>query len=200
MATKQIDFKFRFQRTTKGMKFPNRKKKNTSIKDVVGKRFGRLIVLGYHHTKNSNRYWECVCDCGKIKITTTVRLSNGQCKSCGCLCRETTGNNFRTHGRAGCQEHKLWKDAKKRSIEFELEFNITIDDIIIPENCPILGIKLFNTPKKPTNNTPSLDRINPVLGYIKGNIRVISVRANRLKQDSTIEELERIIMYMKNEI
>lgn len=79
-----------------------------------------------------------------------------------------------------------------------LEFTITRDDIIIPSTCPMLGIPLFNTPGRKTDNTPSLDRIDNTQGYIPGNIQVISERANRIKNNATIEELEKIVNYLKN--
>lgn len=75
--------------------------------------------------------------------------------------------------------------AKTDGIFFDLEF----EDIIIPDFCLILGIPLFRTKGKKTDNTPSLDRINPNLGYIKGNIQVLSFRANRIKCNASPEEL-----------
>ena len=51
--------------------------------------------------------------------------------------------------------------AKKRN----LDFNITIDDILIPEFCPYLGIKLEVTPGEGLKpNTPSIDRIDTNIG------------------------------------
>jgi hypothetical protein len=77
-----------------------------------------------------------------------------------------------------------------------LEFSITRDDILIPTHCPILGIELFNTPRRKTDNTPSLDRIDNTKGYIPGNIHVISDRANRIKSNATVAELELIVNYL----
>lgn len=44
--------------------------------------------------------------------------------------------------------------------------------------------------------SPSLDRVNIDKGYIKGNIAVISNRANRIKSDATIEEIKALYEYM----
>lgn len=82
--------------------------------------------------------------------------------------------------------------AKKKGIPFDLD----IDDIFIPENCPILGIPLrLNKGGRSGyfDDSPSLDRINPTYGYTKGNVRVISSRANRLKSDATIAEIEAVL-------
>ena len=90
----------------------------------------------------------------------------------------------------------LLKAAKARAKKSGLDFNLTLEDISIPDLCPVLKIPLRrNTEKNNTasHNSPSLDRINPNLGYIKGNVRVISHRANSLKSNATLEEIEFIL-------
>lgn len=82
---------------------------------------------------------------------------------------------------------------------YNLPFNISEEDLIVPEFCPVLGIPLIWTDKK-SDNTPSVDRLIPVLGYTKGNICIISSRANLLKNNATIEEIEKILQYMKKHI
>jgi len=89
--------------------------------------------------------------------------------------------------------------ARRRAKVAGLPFNLTVGDIIIPEYCPVLGIKLEPGSKKYHAASPSLDRIVPEKGYVKGNVAVISFRANRLKGDGTIEELERVISWLKNQ-
>lgn len=76
-----------------------------------------------------------------------------------------------------------------------ISFNIDKSDIKIPEFCPILGIPLDCSDR---DHTPSIDKTIPKLGYIKGNIDIISMRANRLKSDATLEEIEKLYLYMKN--
>ena len=91
----------------------------------------------------------------------------------------------------------LMHGAKTRAKKLGLDFNLTYEDIVIPEFCPILGTKLERGEGKPTPNSPTLDRIIPSLGYVKGNVRVISHRANTIKNDATIEELEAVIRYIR---
>lgn len=74
-------------------------------------------------------------------------------------------------------------------------FTITKEDIVIPTHCPILGIPLFRGPRGGGENSPSLDKVRPELGYVPGNVIVISNRANRLKADATIEELRDIASF-----
>ena len=85
-------------------------------------------------------------------------------------------------------------NAKKRAKEKGWAFNITDADLVVPQFCPVLGIKIeFGYGKGPQDSSPSVDRINPTLGYVKGNVRVISNRANRLRSDATIEEIKLIL-------
>ena len=85
--------------------------------------------------------------------------------------------------------------AKTRAKNKNLSFTITIDDVIIPTMCPILNIPLDYRDRL---HAPSLDRIVNNLGYVKGNVQVISSKANRLKNNGTIEEFEQILKYMKS--
>ena len=90
---------------------------------------------------------------------------------------------------------ELFHHAKNRSKLKNLEFNITKEDIIIPEKCPVFGTTINFMYK---DNVPTLDRIDSNKGYIKGNIQVISFKANRLKNNATIEELKNILNYMES--
>jgi hypothetical protein len=93
-------------------------------------------------------------------------------------------------------EAKMLVAARYRAKQKGVPFDITIDDIVIPKYCPILGIKLKSSELGRKGNcptSPSLDRIIPELGYVKGNVRVISQRANTLKSNATSVELEKIL-------
>ena len=92
----------------------------------------------------------------------------------------------------------MYYSAKYRAKRLGIPFNITLDDIYVPKTCPIFGTVLKYGDKYTTNDSPSLDRVNPELGYVKGNVCVISYNANRLKRDATIEVMERIVSYMKS--
>lgn len=91
--------------------------------------------------------------------------------------------------------------ARKRARELGLPFDLEEDDIIFPKVCPVLDIPIIlkteNGPRKRSDNTPSLDRILPELGYVKGNVKIISWRANRLKNDASLADIEGIYNYMK---
>lgn len=100
---------------------------------------------------------------------------------------------FRTDRRkvwAAKNPHKvLLHCAKRRAKERGIEFNIDYSDVVIPDVCPVLNVKL----EKRTVYAPSLDRIDNTKGYIKGNVWVISWRANQLKSSATLEELKLLV-------
>lgn len=94
-------------------------------------------------------------------------------------------------------------EAKRRAIKNDLEFNINKQDIIIPEFCPILEVPFKFGDKINYFYSPSLDRIDTTKGYIKGNIRVISMLANTMKNAATKEQIltfcKNIIKYINND-
>jgi hypothetical protein len=125
-------------------------------------------------------------------------------------CSERCANSFRKrqHYAANPEQyaakrHRDNSDAPRRMLARSkhrakiagIPFNITLEDIRIPELCPVLGFPLIPHQGRRGYhpNSPSLDRIIPALGYTKGNVRVISARANLLKNDATTEELRAVL-------
>lgn len=92
----------------------------------------------------------------------------------------------------------LLNNCRHRSNKSGIEFSIELSDIIIPEYCPVFGMKLeLQTRKSPSGTSPSIDRIDSKKGYIKGNIRVISWLANTIKGSGTAEQHELIAKYIR---
>ena len=93
----------------------------------------------------------------------------------------------------------MFSAAKNRAKTKGVPFDIDVSDIIIPEFCPVLGLRLVSHigRRGPLDDTPSLDRIRPEGGYVRGNIWVISSRANRMKNDATLGELELLVLALK---
>lgn len=83
----------------------------------------------------------------------------------------------------------LWQ-AKATATRKNIPFNLDEHDIKIPTHCKYLGVPLTQSLGEGVvwSNT-SLDRINPALGYVKGNVEVISRKANSMKNMATVEEL-----------
>lgn len=78
------------------------------------------------------------------------------------------------------------------------EFNLLIEDVEWVSDCPILGIKLnYYSMGGRKNDTASFDRIDSAKGYVKGNVRIISNRANMIKSDMTYDQLMNMVKYVQ---
>ena len=87
--------------------------------------------------------------------------------------------------------------ARSRAKKFNLDFDLTVEDIVIPEFCPICEIRIKVSTGKQSRFSPTLDRVDNTKGYTKDNVRVISQRANTKKADLSIREAERLLDYMR---
>lgn len=87
---------------------------------------------------------------------------------------------------------------KYRARKAGVPFDITVADITVPQSCPVLGIELTRGKGSGFHAaSPSLDRIVPLRGYVRGNVRVISARANLLKNNATVSEIEAVLMDLR---
>ena len=101
---------------------------------------------------------------------------------------------------------RLRGGARGRAIEKGIEFNLpTYKDLPkCPSKCPILRIPLIvgsdkNSNGGGTDNSPTLDRIDNNKGYIKGNIQVISRKANQMKSNADFEDIKKLYLFMKKQ-
>lgn len=87
----------------------------------------------------------------------------------------------------------LVRAAKARAKKKGIPFDVTIEDFILPEKCPLLEIPLTVGYGSSQENSYSLDKIIPDLGYVKGNVWVISNKANMIKNNASLEELKLLV-------
>lgn len=84
--------------------------------DIVGQRFGRLVVQAYV----GKSHWRCLCDCGNESIVYTTKLGAGQTRSCGCLIRDVTRARSLKHGHSHrdklTREYSAWVNMRQRCI------------------------------------------------------------------------------------
>ena len=113
----------------------------------------------------------------KIRARTKARYSRSDVRAEYRTMR--TDPNYR--------ERQAVSRRKYESKKLGFHFTIKHSDLTWPTHCPILGIPL--SWEGHVDNTPSIDRINSTLGYVPGNVQVISARANRIKNDGTLDEL-----------
>jgi hypothetical protein len=90
--------------------------------------------------------------------------------------------------------------ARLRAVRDGVPFDLVAADIVIPVFCPVLGLELeigARGIRGGTDASPSLDRFIPSLGYVRGNVAVISNKANRMKADGSLEEHEALVRWMR---
>lgn len=109
-------------------------------------------------------------------------------------CANELGGQNTAQGLSGTQAHRIWEYARKRAKESGQPFTLTVHDMPpVPKRCPVLGIALMaNKVVGLPDSSPSIDLIVPVRGYVPGNVRIISSRANRLRGDASSAELRRV--------
>ena len=90
---------------------------------------------------------------------------------------------------------RLIKSARKRASENNIPFTINNEDIKLVYNCPYLNTPLSYGNTKANKTSPSIDRIIPDLGYVNGNIQIISMLGNCMKSNATKEEM---LIFSKN--
>lgn len=86
---------------------------------------------------------------------------------------------------------------KKTATYTGWDFDIDFCDVDFPDVCPVLGIPLDYFAEQKSDNSISFDRVNSSKGYVKGNVVVMSWRANRIKNDGTADEHIKIAEFMK---
>lgn len=91
----------------------------------------------------------------------------------------------------------MWTKTKERARRRGIPFDLEVDDIVVPTHCPLLHLELACGIGRVQPNSPTLDRKVPALGYVKGNVWVISHRANAMKNDATLEELELLVRNLR---
>jgi len=94
-------------------------------------------------------------------------------------------------------EKMLLGGARARALKKGLPFNIVEADIRVPKICPVLKITLEKGEGTLQDSSPTLDRKIPELGYVRGNVEVISNKANRIKSNGNSLEIAAVLEYVK---
>jgi hypothetical protein len=184
--------------------------------DLTGHKYGRLTVKSLSKVKQKTHYlWNCVCDCGNKTRVRGTSLRTGNTKSCGCLNIEAVSgaNGWQakrsmatTNGTwVPCQDEwyqrtaRLMFHAKRNKIPVGFksvaEFTLHIKEIL-PEKCPVFNKKLIKGNGKPHDWSPSIDKIDPQKGYVKGNIQIISMLANTMKNHADKKQLKQFASWV----
>lgn len=169
----------------------------------IGERFGYLEVIGLKndyvsHRKRNILMAECYChNCQRpYYLVSVASIKRGSTKSCGCMREQyskITGKNNRSfNGHEEIRGH-FWAAIRKRAKLRKIEFSLSIKDawnIYVKQNgcCALTGMPIgFGRSEHRNENTASLDRINSLLGYIKGNVQWVHKDVNRMKYSMSQE-------------
>lgn len=106
--------------------------------------------------------------------------------------RQYRKGSGRSHGE---RTKRRFQKIRKRAKELGVPFDIQRSDMVPPSHCPVLGIQLITDSTESIGSCASVDRIRPHAGYVKGNVKVISMRANRIKNDATPVESAQVALY-----
>ncbi len=116
--------------------------------------------------------------------------------------RKERGEEYKSYARKQALNYRtkhpeftFYSNAKARARKENLPFTITRADIVIPERCPVFDIPLIRSSRL-TDNSPTLDKIIPELGYVPGNVAVISHKANKLKSNGLLDDFIKLISWL----
>jgi hypothetical protein len=173
--------------------------KKSKLKDISGRKFGKLTIIGKDHKSS---LWIAKCDCGSEPIKRPYYvLKKGKLKSCGSYdCRF-----LRYDSKAVCINsyfHFLKKGAKNRNYKFEIDKNVIAD--LIFNNCyycdePPTQMS-YGKSRNVKNN--GIDRVDNAIGYFVGNLRTCcpfcNVLKNDLSEDEFFEKIKKITDRIKD--
>lgn len=94
--------------------------------------------------------------------------------------------------------HYILTNIRTRAKLAGVPFDLDASDLTPPDVCPVLGIKMTPYAHGRCDTAPEVDRLVPEKGYVRGNVSVISRRANRIKDNGSAEEHERIAAWMRS--
>lgn len=141
--------------------------------NLVGQRFGRLLVISLHHYTYGHYHWNTQCDCGNMHVAQTVLLRNGKVQSCGCLKKENRQRLTHGHTAGGKQTrvHHVWCGMMSRCYT---PSSTRYEDwggrgIIVCDRWHTFVNFLADMGEPPDGM--SIDRINNEGNYEKGNCR-----------------------------
>lgn len=92
----------------------------------------------------------------------------------------------------------IWSRAKARAKKAGIEFTLTrrdISDMTVPVTCPVLGIPIRMERGRQTDNSLSIDRVDPKRGYTPDNVVFVSWKVNRLKSNATLQEMRQMVEF-----
>src|SRR3990167_640178 len=147
----------------------------------------------FFNWKNHRRFKACT--------NTENRASSHRNKAAVRITQRAYEQRVQERARNGDRElhsKMLVSSARVRARRFNVPFSITWRDVPVPERCPALGLALKLNRGKMGPDSATIDRIVPRLGYVPGNVVVVSLKANLIKTDATAADILRVGMFYAN--
>lgn len=174
---------------------------NPRVKDYTGMIFGKLKVIKYAGSETDipktkktgkNMYhsmWECLCECGNIKIIRSGSLHSGGAKSCGCETRRPGRRSPKWKG-SRLLSASFWGTLTHGAKSMDREVTITPEDVEAlyekqGRRCAMTKIPIdfgnLDIRHADRKVTASVDRIDSSIGYTKENIQIVHRDINWMK-------------------
>jgi hypothetical protein len=157
---------------TRFVKSPEVKQSKHVDSSMIGRRFGRLLVVSYFGNDSSRQsVWNCVCDCGKGLTVRRHAMLSGNTQSCGCLNHDSISKE---PGLATL--NKLFYRYKRSATKRGLQFTLVRDEFVtlVSEDCFYCGCPPSQEVRDPGFNGYAkyngVDRLNNEVGYVTGNV------------------------------
>lgn len=167
--------------------------------DLHGRRFGQWTVVRPAPRKTRTA-WYCRCVCGIASVVQACNLKAGKSTGCRRCCGEriAAGKTTRVGDLTKTLYERIRRNAASRSYVFTVSMAYLWQLFVTQgQRCALTGVELQLTAKRTRErvahrlcsiNTASLDRIDPALGYVEGNVRWVHKVINRMRMDLSDEE------------
>jgi hypothetical protein len=184
--------------------------------DLVGVTFGRLTVYAAAQ-RTYQTMWACRCCCGNTPTVSGINLTTGHTQSCGCLREELRSTyakkrdfngsknpraktSLALNGENYIASSSVWYKraagvyylARKNNVKLGFRSVMELATYVVsiaPDKCPVFNKDFSERGVGFSNWSPSIDKIDPKRGYVKGNIQIISMLANCMKRNASPKEL-----------
>lgn len=179
---------------------------DTRIKELIGKRFARLVIKEYVGRRSGYSLFSCLCDCGKTKNIILKTLISGRSRSCGCLSKEI--NSRRSWKGIGEISSSFITQIKRNANKRNIKFDVTEQEIwdkYVEQNqkCQMSGLSIDFVRSTRTSKqyaTASLDRIDSSKNYTVDNIQWVHKTINKMKFDLHQDEFLNFVYLICNPI
>lgn len=156
----------------------------SKLVDLIGKRFGRLLVVSRATNYKGKATWNCQCDCGDTRVNSGTHLRTGQLTSCGCY-RAENAAAIRRKRPYEALYNSVARRSKSRydsSLTYEQFLSFTKEDRCGYCYAPVVWAEFAITNHGHTA-AYNLDRVDNSKGYHVDNLIVCCGRCNKAKSD-----------------